>query len=123
MERKVVIPFQCIKAGPRAGQLVYTLVGSLDQLSIPGLEHDLEKNDLRGVKQLFFQCEKLQFISSEGLGFLVRVMKFLLTKDAEFLLTNLQPPIAKILKLTRIDQRIRIIENLPPEAPISGDGK
>ena len=59
--------------------LTVALEGRLDSTSAPELEAALQKV-LPGIEELFFDCEKLDYISSAGLRVLLSAHKALINK-------------------------------------------
>ena len=89
------------------GLYVIKLEGKLDTQTHQSCEDRLNPI-LSGAKALMFDLAKLDYISSMGLRLLLRVRKAAQKTGASFVMTNLQPQIAKVFE----------IANALPEVPI-----
>ena len=91
-----------------AGHVEIALEGRLDTKTYGQLE-ELLKGVLAGKPRLVnLNMEKLDYISSMGLRVLVQTMKTLKASGGQLALTNLKPPIQKVIDIARVlpDQSI-----------------
>lgn len=64
-----------------------------------------------GVRKLVLDCEKLRYISSYGLGVLIRLHKRLKSRGGDVKIAAVSGPVADVLRLTRLDR----VFNLYPD--------
>ena len=75
-----------------------TLEGRLDTTTAPQLEA-VVKNELTGVKELTFDMNKLEYISSAGLRVLLSAQK-IMNKQGEMTVTGCSEEIMEIFEVT-----------------------
>ena len=85
-----------IKNGTR---LTVLIEGKLDSMTAPELEEFLN-DELDGVKQLVFDFDKLQYISSAGLRVLLSACKRISKADGSMKLINVDDNVEDILIIT-----------------------
>ena len=78
--------------------LTIALEGRLDTTTAPVLESEL-KGSLDGIKELVFNLEKLQYISSAGLRVLLSAQKTM-NKQGSMLIRNASEDIREIFDVT-----------------------
>lgn len=78
--------------------LTILLGGRLDTLTAPELESEL-KSGLDGVKELVFDMEKLDYISSAGLRVLLSAQK-VMNKQGSMKLIHVKPEVNEIFEVT-----------------------
>ena len=74
------------------------LEGRLDTVTAPQLEGEL-RTAVNGVKELIFDLEKLDYISSAGLRVLLSAQK-VMNRQGEMKLRNVKPEIMEIFDVT-----------------------
>jgi anti-sigma B factor antagonist len=77
--------------------LTLSLEGRLDTLTTPDLEKEV--SDLKGVKKVIFDFEKLEYISSSGLRVLLATQK-IMNNQGEMVIKNSNMAIKKIFNVT-----------------------
>ena len=75
-----------------------SLVGRLDTTTAPALEAEL-KASLNDIKELVFDLEKLEYISSAGLRVLLASQK-VMNKQGSMKVTNVIPEIMEVFEIT-----------------------
>lgn len=75
-----------------------SLVGRLDTSTAPTLEAEL-KTSLNDVKELVFNLEKLEYISSAGLRVFLACQK-VMNKQGSMKVTNVIPEIMEVFEIT-----------------------
>ena len=64
--------------------------------------------DSRTDSKILLNFSEVQFLSSSFLGILVKVLKKMREKNAELTLTNIDPKILKVFKITKLDKVFNI---------------
>jgi len=65
-----------------------------------------------GARKLIVDCTKLTYISSYGVGVLIRLHKKLAESGGEIKLAAIESPIIKVLRLLRLDTVFEIYHNV-----------
>ena len=68
-----------------------------------------ERIETTDKKAIIIDMSGVSYIDSAGIGALISLLKKSLTLGKEFMVSNLQPMIEKVFKITRLDKSIRII--------------
>ena len=92
---------------------VAELTGSLDTDTYPELENSV--NPLisdPGVKVIVLNLQGLSYISSMGLGVVIKLKKAVEEKNGIFLMTNLQPQIKKVFEVVKALPGMTIFANI-----------
>jgi len=102
------------RAGPAA---VITISGELDLASGPRLEEELTALD-PDVSLVVIDLRRLEFMDSTGLSIIVRAHQRLAEQDRELSLVRGSPQVQRLLDLTGVAERVRLVE--APEELLSG---
>ena len=78
--------------------LTIALVGRLDTITSPDLEKELQTS-LGGVKELTFDFEQLEYISSAGLRVLLSAQK-IMNKQGSMTITHVNETVMEIFEVT-----------------------
>ena len=89
---------QDIKSGETARVYVE---GRVDTASAPDLEKEIQPLLDGAVKQLVFDLEGLEFITSAGIRVIMAARKRMAEREGSCLLVNLQPQIEKVLEIVK----------------------
>ena len=87
-----------IKKTLEVGSLNVVLDGRLDTTTAPELEQQI-KEDIEGVKELTFDMEKLDYISSAGLRVLLSCQK-IMSKQGNMVVKNVSEEVMEIFEVT-----------------------
>ena len=87
-----------ITKNQEADKLTVALEGRLDTSTSPQLEAELRAS-VNGVKELTFDLEKLDYISSAGLRVLLAAQK-VMNRQGGMKVTNVKPEIMEIFEVT-----------------------
>jgi len=87
-----------VKKTLEAGSLNVVLDGRLDTTTAPELEQQI-KEDIEGVKELTFDMEKLDYISSAGLRVLLSCQK-IMSKQGNMVVKNVSEEVMEIFEVT-----------------------
>lgn len=79
------------------------VAGELEVYSLPEFSR-LAESYLGGPAKLILDMEHLEYIDSSGLGFLVTLHERLERQAQSLRLVNLQPHVARVFRITRLDQ-------------------
>jgi len=93
------------------GQVRIALDGSLDTATSPDLEKALEPVYARQVRVLAFDLGGLRFLSSAGIRVLMTARKELHARGGSFVMTNLQPQIAKVIEIVKALPGVSVFRN------------
>ena len=90
-----------VKAQMEGDKLFLSLIGRIDSLTAPGIlsfyEKTVNEND---IKEVYVNCEELQYISSAGLRVLLIMKK---NTQGGIFLNNVNTEVMEILKTTGFD--------------------
>lgn len=89
-------------------RLVLKLSGRLDTNTAPELLKAV-KEETEGVKDLRFDLEKLEYISSAGLRVLLAAYKKMQEVDGEMTVSNAGEDVREVFKITGFDRALGII--------------
>ena len=87
-----------ITKNQEADKLTVALEGRLDTTTSPQLEAELRAS-VNGVKELTFDLEKLDYVSSAGLRVLLAAQK-VMNRQGGMKVTNVKPEIMEIFEVT-----------------------
>jgi anti-anti-sigma factor len=79
------------------------LSGELDVASAPALREDVSRLVSEGCVHLVFDCDRLDFIDSTGLGVLIGARARSLAANGSVALTGVRPALHRLLVVTGID--------------------
>ena len=77
--------------------LIVCVEGRLDTLTTPELEKEI--SDLSGVKNLYFELENLNYMSSAGLRLIIYTQKRM-KEQGKMIIRSLSPEVKDLLKIT-----------------------
>ena len=97
-----------LKATKQGGSLVITVEEPrIDAAAAIEFKEGVRSLADEGGNPVILDLSQVQFLDSSGLGAVVAVMK-LLAPDRRLELSGLTPPVAKVLRLTRMDSILTI---------------
>ncbi len=88
--------------------LVMTLRGKLDDSSVEEFHEELERQFEAGFRKFIINCAHLGYISSRGIGALVRMQVKLRQKGGEVKLATVQSIVADVFRLVHIQKILDI---------------
>ena len=92
--------------------MVLVADGGLDARNARELGEKLESLVDAGMRELIVDCSKLTFVSSAGLGTLLKVNRSLGAKGGRVHLAGVTGPIVQILRIARLDRVLKIHEDV-----------
>ena len=95
--------FQYARAGKNQDILVVALSGTLNEENCSYLMECVKEDVLEGCLKMILDCEQLEFISSMGLGMLVRVNSRMKKLHGDVKLAGVQGIVAQIMNVTRLN--------------------
>ncbi|HNV70678.1 MAG TPA: STAS domain-containing protein [Candidatus Ozemobacteraceae bacterium] len=101
---------------PADDTLEIGLSGALNEGTVAAFREALEQHQAETFARLVFDCQRLSFLSSAGLSALVVVFQRRKRASQTMVLKHVQPMVRKILRLTRLDQHLTIIDSDDPPA-------
>ena len=93
-----------VKIASEDGKIVVSVPERFDIEEVSDCRNELYTAMQNQVASVVFDFAACQFIDSTGLGFLVSVHKRCTERHAHVTLRNLQPSVANVVKMTRLDQ-------------------
>jgi anti-anti-sigma factor len=101
-----VLPFQ-INIDVVGDRATIELVGELDAASAPSLRDHVVRLVSEGRCRLAFDCSKLDFVDSTGLGVLIGARARCLAANGSVELTGVRPALQRLLAVTGIEGLFR----------------
>lgn len=92
---------------------IVKLNGSLDSDTSQDLEKELDEIINKETKTIIFDMGNVTYISSIGIGLIMKTKKALENNGAAFAMTNLQPQIKKVFDAVKILPIIDILDDMP----------
>ncbi len=90
--------------------LVVCLNGEIDHHSAKDIRSEIDKKIYETMpKSLVLDFDKVSFMDSSGIGLVIGRYKLINEFDGEIVVANLQPSIAKVMKLSGIDKFAKIV--------------
>ncbi|MDF2821631.1 MAG: spoIIAA [Clostridiales bacterium] len=104
--------------------LVVKLKGELDHHSAEIVREKIDRSiDRGGIKNLIFDCSKMDFMDSSGLGVMMGRFKKLKSMGGQVVISGINPNIDRVFKLSGIYKIISKYENLEKAIEKLGEGK
>lgn len=100
--------FQYEKVGKNGDILAVVLAGTLDESTANYLLDCVKEEVLEGRKKLIIDCGRLDFISSMGLGMLVRVNSRMKKLGGDVKLANVHGVVAQALSVVGLNRMFQI---------------
>lgn len=90
------------------GVQVVRPIGSLDTMTYLTLEDQIDSLLQKAPKTIIFDMKDLEYISSSGVGVIIKARKMMKNNHGQVLLVNLQPQVEKVFEIIKAlpDQRI-----------------
>jgi anti-anti-sigma factor len=92
---------------------VLKLSGSLDSDTYTQLDDELSEIIGEPTKTMVFDMSSLEYISSAGIGVVIKTQRELKGRGATFIMVNLQPQIKKVFDVMKILPIIDIFDDMP----------
>ena len=87
---------------------VVAVEGDVDASSAPELKAELETLLAGGQQDFAIDLAGVRFMDSAGIATLVQLFKRVRTSEGDVRLAALQPPVAKIFRLVRLDRIMKV---------------
>ena len=85
--------------------------GDLDASSSIQLDNEISRLIANNEKNIFIDCEKLEYIASAGLGVFMSYLQDLIDNDISMQLFNLNEKVFEVFKILGLDDLINIVDN------------
>ena len=87
---------------------VVSPIGSLDIMNYTTLQKEIDSLLQKSPKMIILDLKDLDYITSSGVGVVIKTRKIMKNNNGEVLLVNLQPQIEKVFEIIKAlpDQRI-----------------
>lgn len=100
---------RCVDNGD---QVTLSVKGEIEVYSLPEFSR-MAESYLGGPKELHLDMTGLEYIDSSGLGFLVTLHERMERQGQKLVLANLRSHVARVFKITRLDQILDISSEEP----------
>ena len=98
-----------VQLQPRSDVALIAVSGELDIASAPELEQALDQIRPELTKLVIVDLRELDFMDSTGLSIIVRAHQRLAESDCELTLIKGQPQVQRLLDLTGVADRLRLV--------------
>ncbi len=89
-----------------------SLDGNLDTETVAGFEQEIQRLLADPLQTVVLDLEELHFVSSVGLGALMKLRATLSRNKTELITINLPPQIEKVLEVMRLVPVMNVFENV-----------
>ena len=98
------------------GMLVLEVIGDLDNYAVKDFTECLEYEIEKGHRRIIVDCSGLRFVSSMGVGTMVRIHGKMSKQGGDVKLAALTGLVADLFKLTRLDRLFNIYPSVSQAA-------
>lgn len=92
--------------------LVIQLHGKLDNSTVEAFNQEIDRQFDTGVRKIIVDCSHLGYVSSFGIGSLVRAQSKLRNKGGEMKLATVQSMVANVFKIVHLDRLLDIYDDI-----------
>lgn len=107
-----MLEFVQSELGENGQILAFKLSGRLDALQVDYLYSVLENRIRDGHSKIILDCHEMEYISSMGLGMLMRVHAKMRKQSGDVKLARVHGAVADVLSLTRLDRVLQMYPTL-----------
>ena len=97
--------------------MVLQLAGELDLASAPILQRELDQDAIGDAPAIVFDLDELEFIDSTGLRVILGAHQRARERGQAFAITRGSAQVQRLLSITRVGERLRILPSPSSEAP------
>jgi anti-sigma B factor antagonist len=94
------------------GVHVVSPIGSLDIMNYTTLQTEIDSLLQKSPQVIILDLKDLDYITSSGVGVIIKTRKIMKKNNGQVLLVNLQPQIAKVLEIIKALPDQRIFKNI-----------
>ncbi len=87
------------------------LIGEIDASTSINIQNALQNLLDNGQKNIHINCEKLEYISSAGLGALMSFVEEIENSNGLMVFSDLKPKVLNVFQLLGLDQIMKIVDN------------
>jgi len=98
-------------------RVVLRLAGELDLASAPILQRELDQDSIGDAPAIVFDLDELEFIDSTGLRVILGAHQRARERGQAFAITRGSAQVQRLLSITRVGERLRILPSSSSEAP------
>ncbi|MFZ2956063.1 MAG: STAS domain-containing protein [Candidatus Ozemobacteraceae bacterium] len=109
MISKTTVTFSMKTRKPGPSEVELILSGAVDEVNIGGLENEIAGLIEGGMARITIDLSGVTFLSSGVLRIIIQYSRTLKQRNGELVLANPQAMVLKVLRMTRIDQIVRLI--------------
>lgn len=99
-----------IKSEKKQNFIVLKIEGRIDTVRSSVLEKEINQLFEKGEKNLILNCKEMNYISSSGLRVFLVAQKKAISLDGKLYLSNLQPGIQEIFRISGFSNLFKIFE-------------
>ncbi len=93
------------------GTVTLLLEGSLDSNTCALLDKQITETCVSSLKALVFDMQQVSFVSSAGIGMIIKAKVSLKRKAVESSLINLQPQVKRVFEIMQLLPSMNVFEN------------
>ena len=97
-----------VKILEQNGEIVVAIEGRVDTVTVTELEMKITPIWGKPAIKMFFDCEKMEYISSSGLRIVLSAHKQVTAKGGKFILRNLTREVRSVIDLTGFSRILTI---------------
>jgi anti-sigma B factor antagonist len=103
-------------------RIIIRIIGEVDASSSIKLDQELSEAIENNNNKILVDCEKLEYISSAGLGVFMSYIQVLEKKEIKFVLYNLSSKVKNVFEILGLDQLLPIIGTKEEALQIVNEG-
>lgn len=103
-------------------RILIRVIGEVDASSSIKLDQELSEAIENNYKKILVDCEKLEYISSAGLGVFMSYIQILEKKEIKFVLYGLSDKVHNVFEILGLDQLLPIIGSKEEALQIVNEG-
>ncbi|MHC4552854.1 MAG: STAS domain-containing protein [Planctomycetota bacterium] len=97
---------------PTDFSLKISFVGNLDNETVDGFEQEMQRLLANPYQTVILDCQELEFVSSSGIGAIMKLRSTLSRSHTELVTINLPPHIKKVLEIMKLVPVMNVFENV-----------
>lgn len=86
-------------------------IGSIDAETSSSFEEEVDRILARSPQLIFFDLSRLEFITSTGIGVLIKTERFLSKNGGKLFLINLPPQIKKVIQIIKALPNLKMFKD------------
>lgn len=99
-----------IRQREKEGMVICDISGEINIDEVPGLKKQFKKLIDKKVRKILLNFNKVDYIDSLGLAFLIELSKDLRNINGTLFMSNVPPKIGSIFSITKLDKVLKIYD-------------